>query len=168
MIIANGEARTETWARKLVANFALPPKGGDRDQIKAAAAGQCDIAIANTYYLGAMLTGKDEAQRQAAEKLAIFWPNQNERGVHVNVSGAGITKSAKHKQNAIRLLEFLVSDSAQQWYAEANNEYPVRPGVAKSATVRAWGDFKADSLGLAELGKYNASALKLMDRAGWK
>lgn len=168
MIIANGEARVEIWAKKLVANFARSPKGGDRDQIKAAAAGQCDIAIANTYYLGAMLTGKDEAQRQAAEKLAIFWPNQNERGVHVNVSGAGITKSAKHKQNAIRLLEFLVSDSAQQWYAEANNEYPVRPGVARSATVRAWGDFKADSLGLAELGKYNASALKLMDRAGWK
>ena len=168
MIIANGEARAETWAKKLVANFARSPKGGDRDQIKAAAAGQCDIAIANTYYLGAMLTGKDEAQRQAAEKLAIFWPNQSERGVHVNISGAGITKSAKHKQNAIRLLEFLVSDSAQQWYAEANNEYPVRPGVARSATVRAWGDFKADSLGLAELGKYNANALKLMDRAGWK
>lgn len=168
MIVANGEARTETWAKDLVANFARPPKGGDRDQIKAAAAGQCDIAIANTYYLGAMLTSKDEAQRRAAEKLDIFWPNQDGRGAHVNVSGAGITKSAKHKQNAIQLLEFLVNDDAQQWYAEVNNEYPVRADVARSATVRAWGDFKPDSLGLAELGKYNANALKLMDRAGWK
>lgn len=168
MIIAKGKVKTEAWAKNFVANFARPPKGGDRDQIKAAAAGQCDLAIANTYYLGQMLTGRDQAQRQAASKLAIFWPNQKDRGAHVNVSGAGVTKAAKNKSNAIRLLEYLVGDTSQAWYAEINNEYPVRQGVTISKTVVSWGEFRADSVNLAQLGKHNADAVKLMDRAGWK
>lgn len=168
MIIAKGKVKTEAWAKNFVANFARPPKGGDRDQIKAAAAGQCDLAIANTYYLGQMLTGRDQAQRQAASKLAIFWPNQKDRGAHVNVSGAGVTKAAKNKSNAIRLLEYLVGDTSQAWYAEINNEYPVRQGVTTSKTVVSWGEFRADSVNLAQLGKHNADAVKLMDRAGWK
>lgn len=168
MIAADGESSTEAWARGLVANLARTPAGGDRDQIKAAAAGQCDIAIANTYYLGGMLVSKEAGQRQAASKIAVFWPNQNGRGVHVNVSGAGITKSAKHPQAALKLLEFLGSDTAQKWYADVNVEYPVTPGVAMSATLAEWGKFKADSLNLAKLGELNAQAVKLMDRAGWK
>lgn len=168
MIAANGEAETEQWAKGLVANFARPPKGGDRDQIKAAAAGECDIAIANTYYLVGMLQSKDESERVAAHKINVFWPNQQGRGVHVNVSGAGVTAYAPHKANAVKLLEFLVSDSSQAWYAEANGEYPVKEGVPPSATLKKWGGFKADALNLAKLGTLNADALKLMDRAGWK
>jgi iron(III) transport system substrate-binding protein len=168
MIVADGPEATEQWAKGLVANLARPPQGGDRDQIKAAAAGQCDIAIANTYYLAGMLTSKDESQRAAAERMGVFWPNQKGRGVHVNVSGAAVTASAKHKDSAVKLLEFLASDASQQWYAETNGEYPVRPGVPVSQTLSAWGELKADDLNLAKLGELNAEAVRLMDRAGWK
>lgn len=168
MIATQGVEKTEEWARGFVANFARRPTGGDRDQIKAAAAGQCDIAIANTYYLAGMLNSDDAAEREAAERLAVFWPNQNGRGTHVNVSGAGVTRSAKNKDNAVRLLEFLASDEAQRWYAEVNHEYPVKPGVAWSDTLKAWGEFKADSVNVAKLGERNADAVRLMDRAGWK
>lgn len=168
LIAADGAERTEAWAKGLVGNLARPPKGGDRDQIKAAAAGQCDIAVANTYYLAGMLRSKDESQRAAAERLAVFWPNQDGRGVHVNVSGAAVTKSARNKDAAVKLLEFLASDEAQQWYAESNGEYPVRAGVPVSETLAAWGEFKPDALSLARLGELNGEALRLMDRAGWK
>ncbi|MEA3410284.1 MAG: extracellular solute-binding protein, partial [Pseudomonadota bacterium] len=168
MIESDGEAATETWARGLVANFARPPSGGDRDQIKAAAAGQCDIAVANTYYLGMMLNSRDAAEAQAAEKIAVFWPNQGGRGAHVNVSGAGVTKAARHREDAVRLIEFLAGEDAQRWYADVNYEYPVRGGMEISETLRAWGDFKADGVNLSRLGENNAAAVKLMDRAGWK
>lgn len=168
MIAANGEEKTEAWAKGLVANFARSPKGGDRDQIKAVAAGQCDIAIANTYYLGKMLKGKDKNQRKAAKMLSVFWPNQNDRGTHVNVSGAGITVAAKNKDNAIKLLEFLVSEESQAWYAKVNQEYPVREGVEVSKLLEKFGDFKADQLNLTALGENNPLAVKIMDRAGWK
>lgn len=168
MIAALGEQATEAWAKALVSNFARDPKGGDRDQIAAAAAGQCDIAIANTYYLGQMLSSSDSDQKAAAEKVLIFWPNQDDRGTHVNVGGAGVTKASKNRANAIKLLEYLAGDGAQQWYAEVNNEYPVKPDVAWSSTVGSWGDFKADSLNLGVLGDNNAAAVKLMDRAGWQ
>jgi iron(III) transport system substrate-binding protein len=169
MIAANGEPQTEAWARGLVANFARSPSGGDRDQIMAAAAGECDIAVANTYYLARMLhSGKDDAQRSAAEKMAIIWPNQADRGVHVNVSGAGVIRYSKNRENAVRLLEFLVSDDAQKWYAEVNHEYPVKAGVDISDALRAFGAFKADSVNLAVLGENNAAAVRLMDRVGWR
>jgi iron(III) transport system substrate-binding protein len=168
MIAANGVESTETWAKTFVKQFARPPKGGDRDQIKAAAAGQCDIAIANTYYLAGMLTSKDQAQRDAAAKLAVFWPNQQGRGTHVNVSGAALTKAAKNRENAIKLLEFLVNRDSQAWYAEANGEYPVRDDVTPSELLKGWGDFKMDRLNLSQLGKFNPDAVRLMDRAGWK
>ena len=168
MIAANGVEKTEDWAKGLVANFARPPRGGDRDQIKAVAAGVCDLAVANTYYLAGMLNSKDEVQRAAAEKVAVFWPNQQGRGVHVNVSGAVVTKAAKHRYHAVKLMEFLVSPEAQQWYAEANGEYPVLPGVPVSETLEAWGGFRMDSLNLSKLGELNPEAVKLMDRAGWK
>ncbi|MES9822072.1 MAG: Fe(3+) ABC transporter substrate-binding protein [Candidatus Thiodiazotropha sp.] len=168
MIAANGAEATETWAKAFVKQFARPPKGGDRDQIKAAAAGLCDIVIANTYYLAGMLTSKDKAQRDAAAKLAVFWPNQQGRGAHVNVSGAALTKAAKNRKNAIRLLEFLVNRDSQAWYAEANGEYPVRKDVDANQLLKGWGDFKMDRLNLAQLGLLNPDALRMMDRAGWK
>jgi iron(III) transport system substrate-binding protein len=168
MIDADGSEATEHWAQGLVANMARPPKGGDRDQIKAAAAGECDIAVVNTYYLAGMLTSKDPAERAAAEAMGVFWPNQSGRGVHVNVSGAAVTASAKHREEAIRLIEFLVTPKSQQWYAETNGEYPVREGVAVSPTLAAWGTFKADPISLERLGELNAEAVRLMDRAGWR
>ena len=167
-MIANiGEEKTEAWAKKFVANFARPPKGGDRDQIKAAA-GQCDIAIANTYYLGKMIHGKDDVQKQAADAVAVFWPNQADRGAHVNVSGISMTKAAKNKKNAQKLMEFLVSTESQEWYASSNHEYPVLADTKWTDTLTSWGKFKADGLSLSKLGELNADAVKLMDRAGWK
>ncbi len=168
MIAADGAESAETWAKGLVANLARPPKGGDRDQIKAAAAGECDLAIANTYYLAGMLTGEAAADRTAAERMGVFWPNQDGRGTHVNVSGAALTTSAKHPEAAVALVEFLASPESQAWYAEANGEYPVRADVPPSSTLAAWGTFKADTLNLARLGELNAEAVKLMDRAGWR
>lgn len=167
MIIANGEEATESWARGLVANMARPPQGGDRDQIRAAAAGQCDIAIANTYYLGQMLNG-DAADRSAAGAIGVIWPNQEDRGVHVNVSGAGMTTHARNPENARRFLEFLAGQAAQQWYADANQEYPVTPGVPVSDTLQEFGPFRADTVNLALLGSHNAAAVRLMDRVNWR
>jgi iron(III) transport system substrate-binding protein len=168
MIAHQGVEKTEQWVKGLVNNFARPPKGGDRDQIRAAAAGQCDIAIANTYYYGAMQQSKKESDRAAADKVALFWADQQGNGTHVNISGGAVTKYARNKANAIKLLEFLVNDDSQRWYAEVNNEYPVTPGVQVSGTLAAWGKFKADNLDLHLLGKYNAEAVRLMDRAGWR
>lgn len=169
MIAANGVEAAEQWARGLVENMARPPQGGDRDQIKAAAAGECDIAVANTYYLGRMLNNQDDPdQREAAEKVSIHWPNQDGRGAHVNVSGIGVTRSANNVDEAVRLIEFLVSDESQAYYASSNYEYPVKENVEWSDTLEEWGEFKADSVNLSVLGENNADAVKLMDRAGWK
>lgn len=168
MIEVNGKEATEKWAKGLVANLARSPKGGDRDQIRAAAAGQCDIAIANTYYFAAMLTSKEQDDREAANKLEIFWPNQSNRGTHVNISGAAVTKYAKNKANAIKLIEFMANKKSQQWYAEVNHEYPVRSDVEASEILKSWGTFKTDSVNLSALGVNNPEAVRLMDRAGWK
>lgn len=168
MIAADGEKATQDFASGLVKNFARPPKGGDRDQIKAVANGECDIAIANTYYLAGMLKGKDAAQKKAAESVAVFWPNQAGRGTHINVSGAGILSSAKNKAAAIKLLEFLSSSKAQAWYTEANNEWPIDKNVASSALLKSFGEFKADTVNLSQLGELNATAVKVMDQAGWR
>jgi iron(III) transport system substrate-binding protein len=165
---AKGQADTLAWLQGFVSNFARKPAGGDRDQIKAAAAGECDIAIANTYYLAQMIKSDDAAQREAASKVVVFWPDQKGRGAHVNVSGAGVTAASKNKADAVRLLEFLVTDESQQWYAEVNNEYPVRPQVKLSETVAGFGEFKADDLNLGLLGVNNRAAVQLMDQAGWK
>lgn len=168
MISHHGEAKTEAWVKGLVANFARPPKGGDRDQIKAVAAGECDVALANTYYLGGMSNSSDDAEKQAAAKVAVFWPDAKTTGVHVNVSGAGVTAHARNRDHAIKLLEFMAGDAAQRWYAETNNEYPVNPAIPPSATLKAWGEFKADTVNVAKLGELNAAAVQVMDRAGWK
>ncbi len=168
MIQADGAAQAENWAKGLVNNFARAPAGGDRDQIKAVAAGQCDVALANTYYYAQMLYGKDTAQKAAASKVGLFWPNQNNRGTHINISGAGVTTSAKNKENAIKLLEYMVLDDAQRWYSTTNGEFPVKPGTTASPELQSWGNFKRDPVNLSVLGKNNAQALMLMDKAGWQ
>ena len=168
MIESHGNDRTEAWARGLVANLARKPAGGDTDQLRAAAAGLCDIAVANTYYFGRLVNSSKQEDRDVAAALGLFWPNQGDRGAHVNVSGAAVAKYAPHREAAVKLLEFLVNDESQAWYAEVNNEYPVVAGVRASKTLEAWGDFKSDSLNLTRLGENNRAAVQLMDRAGWR
>ena len=168
MIEYIGIADTESWAKGLVANFARKPGGGDTDQLRAVAAGQCDVALANSYYFGRLINSSKSKDQEAAEAIGIFWPNQQGRGAHINVSGAGITKYAKHPEAAQKLVEFLVTPQSQRWYAEVNNEYPVIPDAEVSETLRAFGEFKADTLNLTLLGENNSDALKLMDRAGWQ
>ena len=168
-IEANGEADTETWAKNLVANFSRDPQGGDRDQVRAAGAGQCSVVIANTYYLANMLSDKNNVDDyKSASKMSVIWPNQKGRGVHVNVSGAGVLKTAPNPDNAIKLIEFLASDTAQKLYADVNFEYPVKAGIELHPILKSWGNFKADPLSLNKLGENNARAVQLMDRAGWK
>lgn len=168
MIAAHGPEKTEAWARGLVANFARKPAGGDTDQLRAAAAGLCDIAIANTYYYGRLVNSAKEKDQKVANSLGLFWPNQSGRGAHVNVSGAGITRYASHPEAAERLLEFLVNPESQAWYAEVNNEYPVVADAKTPATLSAFGEFESDSLNLTLLGENNRAAVQLMDRAGWR
>lgn len=168
MIANYGVDKTQRWAKGLVNNFARAPKGGDRDQIKAVAAGVCDIAVVNNYYLAGMLESSREDQVAAAKKVKLFWANQDGRGAHMNVSGAALLKAAKHKPDAIKLMEFLVSENAQQWYSDSNYEYSINPAIKSNSILKNWGDFKGDNLNLSLLGKYNADAVKLMDKAGWK
>ena len=168
MISHQGEQATEQWARGMVENMARKPKGGDRDQVMAVAAGQCDLAVVNTYYLGQMLKGSDASQKQAANQVAVFWPNQEDRGTHINVSGIAITKSAKNVENANKLIKFMLSKPAQQWYAETNNEYPVLENVESSDLLKSWGTFHSDRLNLSKLGELNPTAVKIMDRASWR
>ena len=168
MIAHHGEAVTEEWARGLVANFARNPVGGDRDQIHAVASGQCDIAIANTYYFGGMSLSEDATNQNTVSKVAIAWPAQDSYGTHVNVSGIGLIKSARNPENAIKLMNFLARESSQNWYAEANSEYPVNPNAQWSEVLQSWGNFKADEISMSELGENNAAAVRLMDRAGWR
>ena len=168
MLAHHGLEETESWIKGLVGNFARDPKGGDRDQIKAVAAGQCNLALVNTYYLAGMLSSGIDAEVDAAEQVALFWPNQDGRGAHVNVSGAGVTRSARNKTAAVQLLEYLVSIQAQEWYGKTNREFPVQDGVAGDSILQSWGEFKADNLNLAILGENNQAAVRAMDRAGWK
>ena len=168
MIAHDGAAKAEAWAKGVVANLARKPQGGDRDQIKAVAAGECDIAVANTYYYAGMLASKRVDQRAAAAKVALFWPNQKGRGAHVNISGAGVTRSARNRDNAVALIEFLASDAAQQIYAEVVNEYPIREGLAIANGVASLGAFKADAIDLAVFAAHQAEAMRVFDRAGWR
>jgi iron(III) transport system substrate-binding protein len=168
MIEANGIEATQKWAEGLVSNLARKPTGGDTDQLRAAAAGQCDLAIANTYYFGRLIDSKKSKDREVVSKLGVFWPNQDRRGSHINVSAIGVTKYAKNRDEAIQLLEFMVSEEAQAYYAEINHEYPVVETVAPSSTIASLGKFKSDALNLSILGVNNKQAVKLMDRAGWQ
>lgn len=162
MIARLGAEKTEAVLRGWVANFAAPPFADDTQLINAIAAGQCDVGLVNTYYLGRLL------KADPALPVTVFWPNQADAGVHVNVSGAGITKHSKHKAQAQKLLEWLASDEAQDEFARLNFEFPAKPGIAVDPVVAAWGTFKADPVNVVEAGRRQAEAVRLMDRAGWK
>ena len=168
-IIANhGEEKALEFSKVLVNNFPYNPKGGDRDQIRAVAAGDADIAIVNTYYLGVMLNSEDKKDAQIAKSLKIFFPAQATTGTHMNISGAGVTHYSKNKENAIKLIEFLSSIEAQEIFAEANQEFPANPKAKSSATVTSWGTFKEDNIQLNEVGKYNKEAVEIATKANWK
>jgi iron(III) transport system substrate-binding protein len=148
--------------------MARRPQGGDRDQIRAAVAGQCKLAVANTYYLAGMLNSDVDTDVEVAQKIGVLWPNQDNRGAHMNVSGAGLIKGSKNVEEARQLIEFLSDDYAQGWYSEVNNEYSVRADIPVSTTLQGFGPFKADQLNLEVLGKNNEAAVRLADRAGWQ
>ena len=167
LIAHHGIEATQAWADDFVTNFARKPQGGDRDQIKAVAAGQCDIAIINSYYLGKMLIGSEE-EKAAANKVKLFWPNQKGRGAHVNISGIGITKHARNPQLAKKLIEFLFTEKAQAWYGDVNLEYSVIEDVSSNDILKNWGTFKPDNLNLSNLGELNATAVQVMDKAKWR
>jgi iron(III) transport system substrate-binding protein len=166
MISENGEASAEKTVRGWVANLATDPFADDTKAMEAVAAGLCDATMVNTYYFGRLMDKKPHLP------LAIFWPNQNLKsanaGVHVNISGAGVTRYAKHKEEAVRLLEWLSSDKAQNLYADVNMEYPANTRVKPDPAVAAWGSFKPNLINMAEAGKLQAKAVMLMDRAGYK
>ncbi|MGE0075013.1 MAG: Fe(3+) ABC transporter substrate-binding protein [Sphaerochaetaceae bacterium] len=168
LIAHYGAAKAEAWAAGIVANMARAPQGNDRDQMKALVAGDGDYAIVNTYYVGLLQTSNDPQEQEVGSRIKVFFPNQEGRGTHVNVSGAGITAHAPNKENAVKLLEFLVTKQAQEVFAKTNFEYPVRNDVALHPVVAAWGEFKADDLNLSLLGEYNTEAVKIFDKTGWK
>jgi iron(III) transport system substrate-binding protein len=168
VLAANGPDKTEAWCRGLVSNFARAPKGGDTDQIKGVAAGEGDLALANTYYLGKIIRQNKPEDAALIAKIGVIFPNQEDRGAHVNISGGGLTASSKNKENAIKFLEYLVSPAAQTYFAAGNDEYPVVTGLPAPASVAGFGTFKADQLNAAVFARNNAEGLKIMERAGWK
>jgi iron(III) transport system substrate-binding protein len=169
LIAHDGEAKTEAWAKAVVANFARAPKGGDTDQIKSVAAGECAVAVSNTYYLARFIRSDKVEERRMMERVGIVWPNQADYGTHINISGAGVIKTSKNPDIAVRFLEYLASDEAQRYFADGNNEWPAVPGVQVSnPALDALGRFKTDSLPIGTLAKNSALAQKLLDRAGYR
>ncbi|NQW02092.1 MAG: Fe(3+) ABC transporter substrate-binding protein [Rhodospirillales bacterium] len=168
VIAHEGEAGAETWLRGLKANLARKPQGNDRAQAKGIYEGVCDIALTNNYYMGYMATNdKQPEQKDWANAVRVVFLDQNGRGQHVNVSGAAVTSTAKNRDNAVKLLEFLSGDLAQGMYAAQNHEYPVKSGVEWSAMVKSWGTFKIDNLALEEIAKNRKAASKLVDKVGF-
>ncbi|MBR2816874.1 MAG: Fe(3+) ABC transporter substrate-binding protein [Reyranella sp.] len=168
ILAADGAEKTEAWAKAVAANLARPPRGGDTDQIKGVAAGEAEIAVANTYYYVNLLRSKKPEDREIAAKVGVVFPNQANRGTHVNISGGAVAKYAPNKEAAVKFLEYLVSPQAQRYFAEGNSEYPVVAGVELSPELKSLGTYKEDQLNARVFAQNNAEALKIMDRAGWK
>lgn len=168
MIAVHGEENAEDWAQGVVDNLARPPRGGDTDQIRGVATGECEIGVANHYYYVRMLNSDDTRDRELADRVGIIFPNQDDRGVHVNIGGAGVVKGAPNRDNAVRFLEFLASDEAQELFAAGNHELPVVEGVTGDDVVESWGPVKRDSLNISELGNNNPTAVRMFDRVGWR
>ena len=165
-----GEEATKKWSKGIVNNLARDPKGNDRDQVKAIASGQGDLAIVNSYYIGMLLSSEKESEVLAGKSISVFFPNQakEDRGTHVNISGFALTKNAPNRENAIKLLEYLTDVEAQNTYVNNSFEYPVNPKVKPSKIVSSWGEFKFDKLDLNLLGSLRADAIKIFDYTGWK
>jgi iron(III) transport system substrate-binding protein len=161
----DGEEAAKAWAEGIKANLARKPEGGDRDQVKAIWAGECDIALGNTYYMGQMLA--DPEQVPWAESVNIVFPTFTDGGTHMNISGVAMTKAAPNKENALKFMEWLSGDAAQKIYAETNHEFPVKPGVARSALVQSWGEFTPDSKSLTEVSKMRPTAIKIMEEINY-
>ncbi len=169
MLHHEGEDRTEAWLRGVVANLARDPKGGDTDQIRAVAAGECDVALTNHYYYARLLGSDKREDQEVVRKVGIVFPDQKAAGAHVNISGGGMLKHAPNKEAAIKFLEYLASDEAQAYFANGNNEWPVVPGVKlDNPQLAAMGSFKVDRLPASVLAKNTAKAQRFIDRAGWK
>ena len=169
VIAHEGEAKAEAWAKGLVANFARSPKGGDTDQIRSVAAGECGVTISNTYYLARMLRSSKTEDQQAMNAVGIVWPNQASWGTHINVSGAGVLKYSPNPAAALRFMEYLAGDEAQAYFADGNNEWPVVKGSTKANPVLvAMGSFIPDALPIGELAANAVKAQKVFDRAAWK
>ena len=168
IIASNGSRKALSWAKSIRKNMARAPRGSDRDQARAVAAGLADVAIMNTYYLGILANSPDAKDREVFKKVSVFFPNQNDRGTHINISGAGITKSSKNKKDAIKFLEFLSDSDSQKTFGSVNYEYPIKIEANQSELLKSWGTFKYDKLNLSVLGANNAEAVKLFDKAGWE
>ena len=170
-IVANLGVEVATqWSESIVKNFARDPKGSDRDQVKAIAAGQGDIAIVNSYYIGLLLSSEKKEELNAGKSVSVFFPNQSPsgRGSHINVSGIGLVKNSPNKENAIKLINYLTSDEAQKTYVKNSFEYSVNPNIEPDYIVKKWGKFKRDTLDLNLLGKYRQEAIRIFDKTGWK
>ena len=164
-----GEQKAEAWARGVRANLAVEPKGGDTDQLKAVAAGECDVTISNQYYYARLLRSQKPDERQVGERIGVVFPNQNTWGTHVNISGAGVLKHAPNREAAIRFLEYLASDDAQRYFADGNNEWPAVAGIKlDNPVLRSFGDFRRDALNVAVLGRNQPTSQKIYDRVAWK
>lgn len=168
LIETYGIEETEEWARGLVANFAQSPQGGDTDQIKSVAAGVCDVALANHYYLARLKNSSQQTDREVAGQVSIYFPGEEYGGAHVNISGAGITRHSPNHENAVRFLEYLATEDAQQLYSIANNEFPILDTLELPGVLNEFGSFDSDAVNVTTYGENNPAAIRLMDRAGWR
>lgn len=168
MIEHHGAEGAEEWAKGVVSNLARSPEGGDTDQILGTASGECNLAVANHYYYVRLLHSDNESDREAARKVGVIFPNQDDRGTHINVGGAGLVANAQNAENGIRFLEFLASESAQEVLAERNYEFPVVEGIKKNPVLESWGDFVRDDVNINVLGENNPEAIRIFDRVDWR
>ena len=168
LIASVGPEAAEAWAEGIVANMARAPQGGDTDQIRAVAAGECDVAVVNHYYLARLMASGDPADQEVADAVEWLFPNQDGRGVHVNISGAGVVATAPNFANAVRLLVYMTSPEAQELFAGSNNEYPAVEGAAPSQETASFGEFVSDAVNVSLYGENNPEAVRIFDRAGWR
>jgi len=169
MVERSGEAATEQWARGVVANMARPPRGGDTDQIKAVASGECGVALTNTYYWVRLMRSTDPKDKEVVDRVSFIWPNQATSGTHVNVSGGGVARHAPNRASAIRFLEYLSGPQAQAYFADGNNEWPVVKGVQVSnPALASLGTFKAEEVPISSIGKGQIAAQRILDRVGYR
>jgi iron(III) transport system substrate-binding protein len=168
MLERQGPARTEAWLKGVVANLARDPKGGDTDQIRGVASGECGVAVTNSYYFARLLRSSKPEDRAVVEKVGVMFPDQAGMGTHVNVAGAAVARHAKNRDAAVAFLEYLASDSAQRYFADGNNEYPVVAGAAPNAALASLGSFRTETVPVAKVGANTAQVQQMLDRVGFK